>query len=350
MRCKWRALCLPSTAGELMTRARISLKKRRTTVRIRIRAVTLLAALVAMVTATLASPAAASSSSTQGRDVLERQRAAYLFSDSARTVQCAIVEADADDPLSQVRCDTVGTPTWQAPPKPSDCSSEWGNSVGLGTYDVPYYNCVGDSLHNTNQLPAGTVVDRGDLTCVILAPGVRCRQKQWKNGFEVSLDRFTVVRPPARELLTASGLGKLKLGMSVKKARATGYLKPGTGMCGPAQLKRRWRNTFTTWRNDRLWEVSAFPGTNVNTRRGAGPGSTVAEMLALHPEVRGPFAAPVLSDTGTLWVYLQRTKRGVLVFVLDGPSANRQPVAQDLVRSIFAAKKWKPRTGLASGC
>ena len=33
-------------------------------------------------------------------------------------------------------------------------------------------------------------------------------------------------------------------GMTVKKARATGYLKPGAGMCGPAQLKRKWRNTF----------------------------------------------------------------------------------------------------------
>jgi len=151
------------------------------------------------------------------------------------------------------------------------------------------------------------------------------------------------------EVLAPHGLGKLKLGMTVKKARSTGYIKPGKGICGPPVLKQKY-GAHLGWHQGRLAEVAAFPGSNIATRRGVGPGATVAEMRSGHPGLAGPFTTPLLSDSGTVWAYLQRTKSGVLVFVLDGSASGRAPVDQDLVRSMFAAKKWSPRKGLASGC
>ncbi|WP_107767910.1 hypothetical protein [Nocardioides terrigena] len=170
------------------------------------------------------------------------------------------------------------------------------------------------------------------------------------HGFELALDHYPPVRPAAKNLLTPNSLGKLKLGMTDKKARSTGYIKPGMGACGPPVLKRK-RRGYVGWRRGRVSEVSAFLGTNLNTRRGVGPGSMVTEMQQRHPRMKGPFVTPVLSDTGTLWVYLQRSKRGVLVLVLDGSaSADRAPVGADLIRSIFCGEEVVPKVGLASGC
>lgn len=310
-----------------------------------------LIAFVALIAAGLAvTLSAPASGSVDGQPVVGRAKAVYLFSDASRTVQCALA-SPSDDGSDSLRCDTVGTPAFTAPPKPSDCPLEWGNAVSLDPYGLPSFSCVGDSLFNENQLAPGTVVEQGAYSCTILSPGVRCYQTYSDHGFELALDHYTPLRPAAKNLLSAKGLGKLKLGMTYMKARRTGYLSKSQP-CGYPELKRKYRG-YVQWSKGRLNEVSAFPGTNLATTRGVGPGATVGEMKQKHAGVRGPFVTATLSDNGQVWVYLQRNKRGVLVFVIDNPRGNgtsTNPGDLDLVRSMFASRTWAPRKGLASGC
>lgn len=307
-----------------------------------------IALLVAGLAVALSAPA---SGSVEGQPITGRATASYLFSDASRTVQCSLTSPDANDDDDSLRCDTVGTPAFTAPPKPSDCLLEWGNAISLDPYGLSSFACVGDSLFNENQLAAGTVVERGMYSCTILSPGVRCYQTYSGHGFELALHHYAPLRPSAKNLLSSAGLSKLKLGMTYKKARRTGYLSKNQP-CGYPELKRKYGG-YVQWTKGRLNEVSAFPGTNLATKRGVGPGATIAEMKHKHPGMRGPFATATLSDNGEVWVYLQRDKRGVLVFVIDNPrgtGTGTQPGDLDLVRSMFASRNWRPRKGLASGC
>lgn len=302
---------------------------------------------------TLMSPAGASAvgGSDPTADDAARQKSVYLFTDADRTVFCNVIARDAYTGESSVRCDTAGLPAWQAPPRAADCPSfaGWGTSVRLDTYSLPRFACVNDSLGNDNRLPAGTVVTQGDFTCTVLAPGVRCRDNLLGHGFEVSLASYTTLRPAAKNRLAPSGLGKLKLGMTVKNARSTGYLKRGVGLCGTPELKARWRGALR-WKRGRLVEVYSGIGGGISTRQGVGSGSTLADLQARHPGLAGPVATKSLADGSSLWVYTQRTRRGVLVFVVDAAASSRTPAALDLVTDVFAARKWTPRRGLAPSC
>jgi hypothetical protein len=273
------------------------------------------------------------------------------FTDSGRTVACEITTADAYGLQGGVRCDVLGAPPngTPLPPRPDNCEADWNSTVTMPEYGLPHWGaCVGGSIESGEALAAGTVVEAGAFRCTVLAAGASCRDTELGYGFQVTPTTLTYLRPKAKSVLSAEGLGKLKLGMTVKRARRTGYLAPGA-VCGSPQLKRaKHLNVYLDWKKRRFHGLLANHYTNAQATKGVGVGSSLGEVQARY---RGSVRATTDHVEGArAYVYVVRGKRGILVFILDGPST-RSPVATDPVGAVWLTRKWNPKSGFGfSGC
>lgn len=273
------------------------------------------------------------------------------FTDAERTVACQIVEADEYTPYDGLRCDVLGPPVpAPLPPKPSDCPAEWAAVVTMDQNEVrlPQWGaCVGDSIAYGPALEAGEAVEAGAFRCVVLSEGVRCRNTGTRYGFVLSHDKLKRLRPAAKAKLSPAGLGKLRLNMSVKRAKKTGWLtKP---ICGSPQLKQKVRmRVWLNWRKGRLHSVLANSYTNVETRKRVGIGSSLAQ-------VKRRYRGKVVKSTDlvfdrTAYAYVVRHKAGRLVFFLQ-TSEGQSPSSTTPVDALWAVKKWNPKKGFGfSGC
>ncbi|HEY6793691.1 MAG TPA: DUF6636 domain-containing protein [Kineosporiaceae bacterium] len=103
----------------------------------------------------------------------------YAFTTPTKNIGCMI---DA----GQVRCD-IRSRTWQAPPRPADCTLDYGNGVTLGNGSAGYV-CAGDTTLDPDAavLPYGAAVRAGDLVCVSTPAFLACRNLATGHGFALS--------------------------------------------------------------------------------------------------------------------------------------------------------------------
>lgn len=272
------------------------------------------------------------------------------FEDATGTVACQIVPPSGETYETSVRCDLLsGVPArTPLPPPPADCYADWSPTARLGEYGLAEWGaCIGDSIENGNRLAPGSVVSSGAITCTVIDPGVSCRTSTPGYGFRLAPDAMTPTRPRAKALLSPDGLRRLKLGMTEKQARRTGYL--GAAVCDSPQLKGKlhWR-AWLSWRHGRFTGLLANMYSNLQATKGVGVGSTLAQV---RDRYRGRvIATKDLVEDARAYVYRVRGKRGQMVFILDSP-ATRPPAPSDPVGAIWLTRRWKPSTGFAfDGC
>lgn len=272
------------------------------------------------------------------------------FADSSGSVVCLIAPADEYQYQGEIRCDLLGAApaATPLPPRPADCPVDWAATAHLREDERARWGaCVGDSIGGGDELPAGSVVVAGGFRCTVLEVGVSCRDTDTRYGFRLTPDAMTLLRPKAVSLLSTSGLGKLRIGMTKAQGRRTGYL--GDAVCGSPQLKRGMHlRAYLTWRDGRFDGLLANWQTNLQSREGVGVGSTYGAVRRAH---EGRLVATTDHVEGErAYVYRVRGKRGSMIFILDTPST-RRPVAMDAVGAIWLTRRWNPRSGFGfSGC
>ena len=102
------------------------------------------------------------------------------FSSPSRNINCNIGAGSAEF-ADFVRCDTYEY-TYTPPPKPADCEFEWG--VAIGTEG---FLCVSDATNPGCELPYGSNLTFGSITCVSREDGVTCvDESQGGRGFRVA--------------------------------------------------------------------------------------------------------------------------------------------------------------------
>jgi hypothetical protein len=275
---------------------------------------------------------------------------AYYLVDASGTIACEIRLADEEYTYTDaIRCDHLGEGT--PAPMPSlpsgGCIADWAPVATMSEGGFPAWGaCVGDSINGGSALEPGTVITHGAFRCTGLSVGVRCVDPEVRRGFTLTPTSLTYHRPPARPRLSTSGLGKLRLGMTVKRARRTGYL--GAEVCGSPQLRRRQGQAYLTWRGGRFDGLLANSHTNLDTTRGVGVGSMLRSVRAEH---RGRVVLTRDQVEGQpAYVYVVRGKRGRLVFLLDLPLGHR-PSATTAVDALWVTRSFSPKRGFGfSGC
>jgi hypothetical protein len=122
-----------------------------------------------------------SSASTTTREVT----ATFQFTTPSKNIGC-IVAADA------ARCDIVQK-TWKAPPKPAECTLDYGKGLAVGTEQKATVVCAGDTVLGSKEILAyGKAVRFRTFSCESQSSGVRCRNEKSEHGFTISRDAYTV--------------------------------------------------------------------------------------------------------------------------------------------------------------
>jgi hypothetical protein len=106
-----------------------------------------------------------------------------LFYTPSHNIGCALSP-------ERVRCD-IRSKTWSGPPKPADCHTDWGNSVGVAASGGGEVLCAGDTLltGTYGELPYGNVLQRGAITCTSKSNGLTCVNKAG-DGFFLSVQEL----------------------------------------------------------------------------------------------------------------------------------------------------------------
>ena len=118
-----------------------------------------------LVTAIVASPAAAASSA--------------WFSSPSRNIGCYMT-------TSGVRCD-ANTYTYTPTRKPATCDFAWGPSLGVTTAGKGHFRCVSDTVGgSTRILRYGSSITIGVFRCTSRTTDMTCVNTQNGHGFRVS--------------------------------------------------------------------------------------------------------------------------------------------------------------------
>jgi len=105
------------------------------------------------------------------------------FSTPSRNIACSM----SDGPTGETRCD-VAQHTWQLPPKPPDCTLDYGGGAVLTGTGRGELTCAGDTVADPSLavLPYGQAVVYGGVVCVSRESGVRCTNPATGHGFRVA--------------------------------------------------------------------------------------------------------------------------------------------------------------------
>ncbi|MCA2215169.1 DUF6636 domain-containing protein [Jidongwangia harbinensis] len=122
-----------------------------------------------------------SSAGTTTREIT----ATFQFTTPSKNIGC-LVAADT------ARCDIVQK-AWKAPPKPADCTLDYGKGLSVGPDQKAAEVCAGDTVLGSKEiLPYGQAVRVGEFVCESESSGVRCRNLKSEHGFTISRDAYTV--------------------------------------------------------------------------------------------------------------------------------------------------------------
>jgi hypothetical protein len=88
--------------------------------------------------------------------------------------------------VDSVRCD-VAEPGWTLPPKPADCTLEYGRGIELAEGAEAQFVCAGDStLNSGSPLPLGQAIKAGTITCENKLERFTCLDSKGGHGFMIS--------------------------------------------------------------------------------------------------------------------------------------------------------------------
>lgn len=104
------------------------------------------------------------------------------FQSPSRNIGCVISS-------HALRCD-IGKKDWSPPPKPADCSVDWGYGVSLDTHGKAQFICAGDSARLVGPvLSYGETAQRGRFRCKSKVSGMLCVNLRNGHGFFLSRQR-----------------------------------------------------------------------------------------------------------------------------------------------------------------
>ena len=132
-------------------------------------------------------PGSTASSTTTGstaEPVVRTVEEAVEFASPTGNIHCLI-----DPEAGYAECGAAET-DWSAPPKPADCSLDWGQTMSVGTSGEPAdFVCRGDVPFGESEPPPlayGETMRAKDIECTSAEPGVTCTATGSGRGFTIS--------------------------------------------------------------------------------------------------------------------------------------------------------------------
>lgn len=108
-----------------------------------------------------------------------------MFTSPSGNIRCEVNATHA-------RCDIAEHPGWSAPPIPSDCITDWGNSLVVQGDRPGEFGCNGDAIYGEDQeaLEFGDSIRVGDVECRSDSEGIRCSNTSTGHGFAVGKTKY----------------------------------------------------------------------------------------------------------------------------------------------------------------
>ena len=105
------------------------------------------------------------------------------FRTPSKNIACALT-------IKSIRCDIIRK-NWQPPPKPGDCTLDWGFSLFIQNGRADFL-CAGDSVIGaaTTTLAYGNAVRSGDLLCDSEIVALRCIDEKTGHGFTLAVAQY----------------------------------------------------------------------------------------------------------------------------------------------------------------
>jgi hypothetical protein len=263
----------------------------------------------------------------------------YLAFEVSGKVRCQI-NRDTDEGTNSVRCDVAAEATFDSPPRPSSCPADWGSTIGLDEFTPPGFLCVGDALMTGSELSPGQTKTLGAITCTGITDGVQCRNPDGY-GFAVTPASWTWLRSEGKRVLHGRGIGKLRVGMSLARAKKTGTIRrENTGCTGSPQynLKKKYQGAYVVWRKGRVDAVVAWSNATTSTKvGGVGVGSSLADARAAFPKAK---LKAVSWPSGASALIAKRGKSRL--FMLFTPAYGEALWSSTTMEVMVASRNWRP--------
>lgn len=107
------------------------------------------------------------------------------FTSPSRNIHCVMGE-------SSVRCDIVER-DWSPPPRPADCTYDYGQGISFSAGNKPEFVCAGDSARGAGDtLSYGQAITAGPIRCDSAESGITCRDVDSGHGFSLSRAAYRI--------------------------------------------------------------------------------------------------------------------------------------------------------------
>jgi hypothetical protein len=108
------------------------------------------------------------------------------FTTPSGNIACTVSAGEA-------RCDIKKQEWTERPPKPADCTLEFGDAIGVSGTGRGAFLCHGDTAFGAGPtLPYGEAVRVGGTICASRESGVECRIDATRHGFGVARAKYTL--------------------------------------------------------------------------------------------------------------------------------------------------------------
>jgi hypothetical protein len=108
------------------------------------------------------------------------------FTTPSRNISCQLTDTSPTGD-GDARCD-VAQSSWPLPPKPADCTGNWGGGVSVSAAEKAQLTCASDTVADPGLqvLAYGRAVSYGGIVCDSRETGVRCVNRATGHGFRVA--------------------------------------------------------------------------------------------------------------------------------------------------------------------
>ncbi|MGV0743369.1 DUF6636 domain-containing protein [Mycolicibacterium sp. XJ870] len=97
---------------------------------------------------------------------------------------------------TSVRCD-IDQRDWSPPPRPADCTLDYGQGISIGIGEPAQFVCAGDTARVLppyggagEPLPYGEAIAAGPMRCESAESGMTCRDIGSGRGFSISREAY----------------------------------------------------------------------------------------------------------------------------------------------------------------